>query len=217
MTRRRLSRRRFVADVTKASAGFTIVPRHVLGRGYVAPSDKLNVACIGIGGQGATDVRGMSGENIYALCDVDWHQGEESFNAFPQAKRYRDYREMLAKEAAHIDAVTVTTPDHSHAAAAMLAMKAGKHVRVQKPLTHLIGEARILEEAARRTKVATQMGNQGHAREGTRLIREWVEAGAIGTVKEVHFWTNRPIWPQAIERPLEEYHVPPWLDWDLWL
>jgi len=217
MTRRRLSRRRFVADVTKASAGFTIVPRHVLGRGYVAPSDKLNVACIGIGGQGASDVQGMSGENIYALCDVDWHQGEESFNAFPQAKRYKDYREMLAKESAHIDAVTVTTPDHSHAAAAMLAMKAGKHVRVQKPLTHLIGEARILEEAARRTKVATQMGNQGHAREGTRLIREWVEAGAIGTVKEVHFWTNRPIWPQAIERPLEEYHVPPWLDWDLWL
>ena len=217
MTRKRIDRRTFVGELSTAAAAFTIVPPHVLGRRHVPPSDKLNVACIGIGGQGATDVRGMSSENIYALCDVDLHQGAESFNAFPQAKRYRDYREMLAKEAEHIDAVTVTTPDHSHAAAAMLAMKAGKPVRVQKPLTHLIWEARALEEAARQYKVATQMGNQGHAREGTRVIREWVEAGAIGTVKEVHFWTNRPIWPQAIERPLEEYHVPPWLEWDLWL
>ena len=217
MPDKRIDRRTFMGQATTAAAAFTVVPRHVLGRGYVAPSDKLNVACIGIGGMGANDVRGMSSENIYALCDVDLHQGEESFNAFPQAKRYRDYREMLAKEHEHIDAVTVSTPDHSHAAAAMLAMKAGKHVRVQKPLTHLIWETRALEAAARTYKVATQMGNQGHAREGTRLIREWVEAGAIGTVKEVHFWTNRPIWPQAIERPLEDYHVPPWLDWNLWL
>jgi predicted dehydrogenase len=217
MPENRIDRRTFVGEAGAAAAAFTIVPRHVLGRGYVAPSDKLNVACIGIGGMGANDVRGMSSENIYALCDVDLHQGEESFHAFPQAKRYRDYREMLASEHEHIDAVTVSTPDHSHAAAAMLAMKAGKHVRVQKPLTHLIGETRALEAAARTYKVATQMGNQGHAREGTRLIREWVEAGAIGTVREVHFWTNRPIWPQAIERPLEDYHVPPWLDWNLWL
>jgi predicted dehydrogenase len=166
---------------------------------------------------GRNDVRGMSGENIYALCDVDWKMAEDAFAAHPQAKRYRDYREMLDKEKDHIEAVTVSTPDHSHAPAAMLAMKLGKHTYVQKPLARLIGEVRALEEAARKYKVATQMGNQGHAREGTRLIREWVEAGAIGTVKEVHFWTNRPIWPQAIERPLEDYHVPPWLDWNLWL
>jgi predicted dehydrogenase len=217
MARKRITRRTFVSGASNAALAFTIVPRHVLGRGHRAPSDTLSVACIGIGGMGANDVRGMSVEHIYALCDVDQHQGEDSFNAFPQAKRYTDYREMLAQEKDNIDVVTVTTPDHSHAAAAMLAMKAGKHTYVQKPLARLIGEVRALEDAARRYKVATQMGNQGHAREGTRQIREWVEAGAIGTVREVHFWTNRPIWPQAIERPLEDYHVPPWLDWDLWL
>jgi predicted dehydrogenase len=217
MARKRITRRTFVSGASNAALAFTIVPRHVLGRGHRAPSDTLSVACIGIGGMGANDVRGMSVEHIYALCDVDQHQGEDSFNAFPQAKRYTDYREMLAQEKDNIDVVTVTTPDHSHAAAAMLAMKAGKHTYVQKPLARLIGEVRALEDAARRYRVATQMGNQGHAREGTRQIREWVEAGAIGTVREVHFWTNRPIWPQAIERPLEDYHVPPWLDWDLWL
>ena len=217
MARKRISRRTFVSGAGNAALAFTIVPRHVLGRGYRAPSDTLSVACIGIGGMGANDVKGMSVEHIYALCDVDQHQGEGSFNAFPQAKRYTDYREMLAKEKDNIDVVTVTTPDHSHAPAAMLAMKAGKATYVQKPLARLIGEVRALEDAARKYKVPTQMGNQGHAREGTRQIREWVEAGAIGTVKEVHFWTNRPIWPQAIDRPLEDYHVPPWLDWDLWL
>jgi len=217
MSRKPVSRRRFVGQATQAAAAFSIVPRHVLGRGYRAPSDTLNVACIGVGGMGRNDVRGMSGENIYALCDVDWKMAEDAFAAHPKAKRYRDYREMLDRERDHIDAVTVSTPDHSHAPAAMLAMKLGKHTYVQKPLARLIGEVRALEEAARKYKVATQMGNQGHAREGTRLIREWVEAGAIGTVKEIHFWTNRPIWPQAIERPLEDYHVPPWLDWNLWL
>ncbi len=217
MSRKPVSRRRFVRQATQAAAAFTIVPRHVLGRGYRAPSDVLNVACIGVGGMGRNDVRGMSGENIYALCDVDWKMAEDAFAAHPKAKRYRDYREMLDKEKEHLDAVTVSTPDHSHAPAAMLAMKLGKHTYVQKPLARLIGEVRALEEAARKYRVATQMGNQGHAREGTRLIREWVEAGAIGTVKEVHCWTDRPIWPQAIERPLEDYHVPPWLDWNLWL
>src|SRR5574341_1073547 len=126
MPSKRIPRRTFVAQAGTAAA-FTIVPRHVLGRGYRAPSDTLNLACIGIGGMGANDVKGMSGEHIYALCDVDQHQGEDSFNAFPQAKRFQDYREMLAKEKDHIDVVTVTPPDHSHAPAAMLAMKAGKH------------------------------------------------------------------------------------------
>ena len=217
MSRKRISRRKFVGDVG-AGVAFTIVPRHVLGRGYRAPSDKLNVACIGVGGMGRNDVRGMEGENIYALCDVDWKSAEDAFQTYIKAKRYRDYREMFDKESKNIDAVTVSTPDHSHAAAGMLAMKAGKHTYIQKPLARTMGEVRALADYARsHPKIMTQMGNQGHARDGTRQVREWVEAGAIGTVREVHFWTNRPIWPQAIDRPLEEYYAPATLDWNLWL
>ncbi len=197
---------------------FTIVPRHVLGRGYRAPSDKLNVACIGVGGMGRNDVRGMEGENIYALCDVDWKSAEDAFQTYTKAKRFKDYREMFDKESKNIDAVTVSTPDHSHAAAGMLALKAGKHTYIQKPLARTMGEARALADYARsHPKLMTQMGNQGHARDGTRQIRELVEAGAIGAVREVHFWTNRPIWPQALDRPLEEYYAPATLDWNLWL
>src|SRR5216683_3805274 len=217
MGKKRISRRRFVRD-TAAAAAFTIVPRHVLGRGYGAPSDKLNVACIGVGGMGRNDVKGMEGENIYALCDVDWKSAEDAFQSYPKAKRYKDYRELLDKESKSIDAVTISTPDHSHTAAGLLAMKAGKHTYIQKPLARTMGEVRLLGEYARtHPKLMTQMGNQGHAREGTRLIRELVEAGVSGTVREVHFWTHRPIWPQAIDRPLEEYYVPATLDWNLWL
>jgi predicted dehydrogenase len=217
MASRRIPRRRFVGDVV-AGAAFTIVPRHVLGRGYRAPSDKLSVACIGVGGMGRNDVRGMSGETIYALCDVDWKNADDAFTTHPPAKRYRDFREMLAKDGASIDAVTVSTPDHTHAVAVMAALRAGKHVYCQKPLARTLGEVRALEaEAARRPRQATQMGNQGHAGEGTRQIREWVEAGVIGAVREVHYWTDRPIWPQGIERPTEAHNVPPTLDWDLWL
>ncbi len=217
MTRKHINRRTFVGEVTTAAAGFTIVPRHVLGRGYRAPSDTLNVACVGVGGMGWSDVRGMAVENIYALCDVDDRRAEEAFMAYPKAKRHKDFRRMLEQDGSHIDAVTVTTPDHTHTVIAMAALKLKKPVYVQKPLTRTLHEVRTLTEAARKAGVATQMGNQGHAREGTKQIREWVEAGAIGTVREVHFWTNRPIWGQGIERPLEDYHVPPWLDWDLWL
>lgn len=214
-----ISRRSFVNEAAATSLAFTIVPSNVLGRRHVPPSDKLNVACIGVGGMGASDVRGMGAiENIYALCDVDWRNAQESFTNFPRAKKYKDYREMLDKEARNIDAVTVTTPDHSHAMATMLALKAGKHVYTQKPLTRTIWEARtVAQEAARRPKQATQMGNQGHANEGTRQIREWVEAGAIGTVRSVELWTNRPIWPQGLLRPTEMHHVPSTLEWDLWL
>ena len=217
MSSKRIPRRRFVGDVA-AGAAFTIVPRHVLGRGYRAPSDTLSVACIGVGGMGRNDVRGMTGETIYALCDVDWRQAEDAFTTHSQAKRYKDFREMLAKDAANIDLVTVSTPDHAHAAAVMAALRAGKHVYCQKPLARTLGEVRtIMAESTRRPRQVTQMGNQGHAGEGTRQIREWVEAGAIGTVREVHFWTDRPIWPQAIERPTEVHNVPATLDWDLWL
>ncbi|MGH7665578.1 MAG: Gfo/Idh/MocA family protein [Gemmatimonadaceae bacterium] len=213
-----ISRRAFVGDLALAGAAFTIVPRHVLGGpGYRAPSDVLNIACIGVGGMGSNDVRGVSGENIYALCDVDWRRAEDSFAAFPQAKRYRDFREMLDREGDSIDAVTVSTPDHTHAVAAMMAMRMGKHTYCQKPLARTIGEVDALIDGARRYKVATQMGNQGHAGAGTRQLREWIEAGAIGTVREVHYYTNRPIWPQGIDRPLEAFNVPPYLDWDLWL
>jgi predicted dehydrogenase len=213
-----ISRRSFVTDLTKAAAVFTIVPRHVLGRGYRAPSDTLNVACVGVGGMGRTDVTGMAIENIYALCDVDWKQGGDSMATYPKAKRYRDFREMLATDGKNIDAVTVSTPDHTHTVIAMAALKAGKHVYCQKPLARTIGEVRaLMAESARRPKQATQMGNQGHAADGTRQIREWYEAGVLGNVREVHLWTNRPIWPQAIDRPTEMHVPPPTLSWDLWL
>jgi predicted dehydrogenase len=211
-----IPRRAFVGNLA-AGVAFTIVPRHVLGRGYRAPSDTLNVACIGVGGMGWTDVQGMAKENIYALCDVDWDMAERAFGAYPKAKRYRDFREMLDKEARNVDAVLVSTPDHTHAAAAMMALRLKKPVRVQKPLARALHEVRVLSDAARRAGVATQMGNQGHAQEGTMQIREWVEAGAIGTVREVHYWTNRPIWPQALDRPTEAHIPPPTLSWDLWL
>ena len=218
MSTDQISRRDFVGDVAATGMAFTIVPRHVLGGpGYRAPSDSLNIACIGVGGRGQADVRGVSGENIYALCDVDSRALDAAFNRHTSAKRYKDFRVMLEREADNIDAVTVATPDHTHTVAAMMAMKMGKHVYCEKPLARTIYEVRQLTETARRYGVATQMGNQGHAGEGTRQIREWVEAGAIGTVREIQYWTNRPIWPQAIERPLESYHVPAYLDWDLWL
>ncbi len=212
------SRRDFVGSLAATAGLFHIVPRHVLGRGYRAPSDTLNVACIGVGGMGRNDVRGMEGENLVALCDVDWNAAEDAFRSYPKARRYRDYREMLDKEAKHIDAVTVSTPDHSHAAATLLALRAGKHVYCQKPLARTLGEVRaVMAEAAKRPKQCTQMGNQGHTTEGTRQLREWVEADVIGPVQEVHYWTNRPIWGQGIDRPTQAHNVPPFLDWNLWL
>lgn len=216
MTTTGMSRRSFVNDMTAAGLGMTVIPT-LLHSQRRSPNDGLNVACIGVGGMGRTDVRGMESENIYALCDVDAKAAEDAFRSYPDAKRYTDFREMLTREADNIDAVTVSTPDHCHAAAAMMALKLGIPVYCQKPLARTLGEVRALMEGARLANVATQMGNQGHAGEGTRQIREWVEAGAIGTVREVQFWTNRPIWPQAIDRPLQAYYPPTYLDWNLWL
>lgn len=213
-----MHRRDSLKQLATGLAAFTIVPRHVLGRGYRAPSDTLNIACIGVGGMGFNDVRGVSYENIYALCDVDSRNLARAAAMWPRAKRYADFRELFAKEGANFDAVTISTPDHTHAPATMMALRAGKHVYTQKPLARTVGEVRaIKEEAARRPKQATQMGNQGHASEGIRQIREIVEAGTIGTVERVEFWTNRPIWPQAINRPTDMHHVPPTFNWDLWL
>ncbi len=212
-----VSRRDFVRDAALFGAGITIVPRHVLGRGYRAPSDTLNIGCVGVAGMGRQDVNGVSGENLVALCDVDWRHAEGTFTAYPGPKRYKDYRQMLERESG-IDAVTVSTPDHTHGVIAMAALQAGKHVYCQKPLARTLWEVRALERASsQRPRQATQMGNQGHAGEGTRQIREWVEAGAIGAVREVHYWTNRPIWPQAIDRPTDAHNVPSTLDWALWL
>ncbi len=216
-----LSRRSFIGKTAGAIAAFTIVPRHVLGgAGNTAPSEKLNIAAVGVGGMGRSNVKNCECENIVALCDVDWDYAAVQFENYPKAKRYKDYRVMLEKEKG-IDAVIVATPDHTHAGPAMMAIKLGKHVYVQKPLTYSVEEARKLTEAAREAGVATQMGNQGHSGEGVRLVREWIQAGAIGGVREVHIWTNRPFgrwgWPQGVERPKETPAAPANMDWDLWL
>ena len=211
-----VSRRQFIAGVSASAASAMIVPRHVLGRGRQAPSDTLNIAGIGVGGRGRADVQACRGQNIVALCDVDPGHAAATFNEYPKAATYADYRQMLDHES-DIDAVIIATPDHTHAVIAMEAMRRGKHVYCEKPLTRTVAEARALADMARTSGVATQMGNQGHALEGTRQIREWIEAGAIGTVREVQYWTNRAIWPQAIDRPTDAHHIPPGLDWDLFL
>lgn len=222
----RISRRNFLLSGAGSVAAFTVVPRSVLGGpGNTPPSEKLNVASVGAGGRAAGDIgavaggnkKGQTGENIVALCDVDEKKAAKTFEKFPKAKKYHDFRKMLEKEEKNIDAVIVATPDHIHAPASMMAMKMGKHVYCEKPLTHSIYEARELTKAARKYNVMTQMGNQGHSGEGIRLICEWIWDGAIGPVREVHAWTNRPIWPQGIDRPEKTPPIPETLEWDLWL
>jgi predicted dehydrogenase len=214
------SRRDFLKNTSLAAAGFFIVPRHVLGRGYIAPSDKLNIAGIGAGGKGTSDLEEFAKSpkvNIVAMCDVDDRQAVKSRKNFPNAKYYRDFREMLDKEKNNIDACSVSTPDNTHAVAALSAMQLGKHVYVQKPLTHDIFEARTLTEAAKKYKVVTQMGNQGGSGDGVRKMKEMVDAGLIGSVHTVHCWTNRPVWPQGIPTPSGSFDVPNEIDWNLWI
>src|SRR5438477_5668646 len=290
-----VSRRKFVTDAGLAGAGLAIVPRHVLGNGFAAPSDTLNVAVVGVGGQGRANRINLASQNIVAMCDVDWDYADESLGRrdadvasrrrrldatpqnpildalgkplpmltplererstaqidgmlrlknehLPRAKRYADYREMLEREKS-IDAVVIATPDHMHATIALAAMDLGKHVYVQKPLTWSVDEARQLSKRARETKLATQMGNQGHSWDDARKAVEYVWAGAIGDVREIHIWTNRPLgyWPQGVPRPAPlnpstplkwngpginarlagaiagEYPVPSTLHWDLFL
>ena len=216
---RGISRRDFMGSAAAAAAAFTIVPRHVLGgAGYTPPSEKLNIASIGAAGQAVVDINNLcKTENIVALCDVDWGRAAGTFKRFPRAKQYSDFRKMLEKEDKNIDTVIVAIPDHSHAVAAIAAIKMGKHVYCEKPLTHDIFEARKLAEAAREAKVVTQMGNQGQASESVRLLCEWIWDGAIGPVREVHNWSWCPVWPQGMGRPEETPPVPSKLDWDLWL
>ncbi|KAA3439827.1 Gfo/Idh/MocA family protein [Rufibacter hautae] len=215
------TRRNFLKTGALAAAGFMIVPRYVLGgKGYTAPSDRLRIAAVGVGGKGESDIKSFydSGKaDITFLCDVDDTRAATSRQRFPKAKYYKDWREMFDKEAKNFDAVSVSTPDHNHAVTTMAAMQLGKHVYVQKPLTHDIYEARMLTEAAKRYKVVTQMGNQGASGDGVRQMREWYDAGLIGKVHTVYSWTNRPVWPQGIQWPATKGDVPQGLDWDLWL
>ncbi len=212
-----MDRREFLGSTLAAMASVTIVPRHVWGgRGYTPPSEKLNIAGIGVAGQGGGDLRAMESETIVALCDVDWQRAQSAFERYPKAKRYRDFRVML-EEQPDIDAVVVATPDHVHAVASMAAIQRGKHVYVEKPMAHTIVEARTMAAAARKAGVATQMGNQGHAMESMRLLKEWIDAGAIGEVTKVDTWTPHAVWPQGIGRPTDTPPVPDTLAWDLWL
>ncbi len=212
-------RREFVKSAAASAAAFHIVPRHVLGRGFTAPSDMVRYAAIGAGGKGDSDVQGIAkaGASVAAIADVDWRAARRNFGRFPDARRFKDYREMFDVMGDQIDAVSVSTPDHSHTPATLMALRHGKAVFCQKPLTRTLGEVRTVMDVARQSGLATQMGNQGHAGEGTRIIREWYEAGAIGEIREIHYWTNRPIWPQGIDRPTEAHNPLPTFDWDLWL
>ncbi|HVG17322.1 MAG TPA: Gfo/Idh/MocA family oxidoreductase [Chitinophagaceae bacterium] len=215
------SRRLFLRNTAITTAGFFILPRHVLGgKGFIAPSDRLLVAGVGAGGKGQSDIMNFfkSGKaDIAYLCDVDDRRAANTVKEFPKAKYYKDWRQLFEKEAKNFDAVSVSTPDHNHAPIALAAMQLGKHVYVQKPLTHDIYEARVLTDAAKRYKVVTQMGNQGASNEGTRLMKEWYDAGLIGDVHTIYSWTDRPVWPQGIEWPAVKAEVPKELDWNLWL
>lgn len=215
------TRRDFMKAGALAAAGFMIVPRHVLGgKGFIAPSDRLVVAGVGVGGKGESDLANFykSGKaDIAYLCDVDDRRAATSIKNFPKAKYYKDWRELFDKEGKNFDAVSVSTPDHNHAIITLAAMQMGKHVYVQKPLTHDIYEARMLTDAAKRYKVVTQMGNQGASNDGVRQLREWYDADVIGDVHTVYCWTDRPVWPQGIPWPASKADVPKELDWNLWL
>src|SRR5215471_11726365 len=257
-----ISRRSFIGKAAAAGAAVTIVPRHVLGRGFTPPSDLFNVACVGVGGMGRSNLINLASQNIVALCDVDWGYTDKNLSRLdtdvanlqahidhpdaagpgakpsadtdpvkakerltnilhlkndliPKAKRYSDYRKMLEQQK-DIDGVVIATSDHMHAPIALACMDVGKHVFVQKPLTWSVSEARQLAKKAKETKLATQMGNQGRSMDDTRTAVEYVWSGAIGEVREVHVWTDRPVgyWPQGIPRPKAPIEPLDTLKWD---
>ncbi len=214
-----IKRRTFIKSAAATTAGITIIPSHVLGKplGHTAPSDKLNIAGVGIGGKGRANLGGMATENIVALCDVDWAYATDCFNDYPKAKKYWDWRRMLEEMGDDIDAVMIATADHTHAIIAATAMTMGKHVYCQKPLTHSVYESRLLTRLTDEYGVATQMGNQGNSSPEARQVEEWIWNGEIGEVKEVHAYTNRPIWPQGLQRPKEQMTAPESLNWDLFI
>ena len=221
MKKKHISRRTFMMGTAAAAAGCATPAMNApapmaAATGKVSPSEKLNIAGIGIGGQGFGDMEHCERHNVVALCDVDWKKAGRTFERFPKAERYKDFRVMLDKRK-DIDAVVIATPDHTHAFAAMAALQLGKHVYCEKPLTHTAYEARRLAQAAREAKVGTQMGNSGQASEEARLMCDYIWDGAIGPVREVHVWSDRPIWPQQVNRPREVHPIRDTLDWDLWL
>ena len=220
----KISRRSFLSTTATAAAAFTVIPSHAMGRvfGYQAPSDKLNIAIIGPGGMGGANMENVQDtENIVALCDVDWPKVENRFKKHPckhpNAKRYSDYRKMYDEMKNIIDAVIVGCPDHNHAIIAADAITLGKHVFVQKPMTHSVYESRLLTKLASKYKIATQMGNQGSSGASVRQICDWIWNGEIGEVKRVDIWTDRPIWPQGLNPPKQPQQVPDYLNWDLFI
>ncbi len=215
---KKISRRRFLGSSAAAAAGFTILPSSVIsGLGHKAPSDRLNIVGVGVGGRGAGVLRPMDSENIIGLCDVDWRYSKNVFERYPNAKKYWDYRRMFDEMGNDIDAVMVATSDHTHAIVAADAITMGKHVYVEKPLTHTVYESRLLTNLAKKYRVATQMGNQGASGEGVNLCREWIANGEIGEVTRVDSFTDRPIWPQGLNTPEEVHRVPETLNWDLFI
>ena len=212
------SRRDFLKKSSVAFLGVSILPSHVIaGLGHTPPSDKLNVAGIGVGGMGRNNLSNIKNQNIVALCDVDWTYAKRCFDDYPGIKKFKDYRVMLDKMENQIDAVVIATPDHTHYVSAADSMKRGMHVYVQKPLTHSVWESRELTRLAKETGVATQMGNQGNSSDDMATVCEWIWNGEIGEVEKVDAWTNRPIWPQGLERPSESVAIPETLNWDLFI
>ncbi len=216
------TRRRFLTSTTALAAGTWIAPRFAIGQSGGSANKKLNLAFIGVGGRGAHNLQGLADENVVALCDVDDNNAADSFKAYSNAKRFRDFRQMFDKMGKEIDAVVVSTPDHTHFAATMAAMELGKHVFCEKPLTHTVWEARTMKKAAQHYKVVSIMGNQGHATEGIRYVKEWYDAGVLGQVTEVAAWLNGINFngrffkkPEAF--PPSAMPVPDSLDWNLWL
>src|SRR4051812_35223297 len=212
--RLRLSRRRFLQASAAAAVIPLFAPLNVLGA-----IERIGVAAIGVGGKGAedTDKAARAGADLRFLCDVDQSRAADTLGKFPRAKTFTDFRRMLDAVGKDVDAVIVSTPDHIHAPAAVRAMRMGKHVYCQKPLTHTIAEARLMSQIAKQQNVATQMGNQGHSNPETRRLVEILRTGVLGKVSEIHVWTDRPIWPQGIDRPQQADPIPQGLDWDLWL
>ena len=213
-----MSRRSFLKKGSAAAIGLSVAPNVILGKGFgaaPAPStDKLNILGVGIGGRGSAVLRGLESENIIGLCDVDWKYADHVFQRYPGAKKYNDYRRMFDDMLDQADAVVVATADHTHAVIAAQAIAAGKHVYVEKPLTHTVYESRLLTKLAAKHKVATQMGNQGASGEGVRKVCEWIWNGEIGEVRKVEAFTDRPIWPQGLARPEKEDRVPKTLNWE---
>lgn len=215
-----ITRRDFLKKGTAAAIGLTVVPNTVLGKSHKhkAPSDKLNIAAVGVGGMGNANLSEMERtDNIVALCDVDWNYAKKAFDRHPNAPKYKDFRKMYDEMRDSIDGVLVATPDHTHAIVAANAIELGKHVYVQKPLTHTVYESRLLTNLAKKYKVATQMGNQGASAADSDLVCEWIWNGEIGEVTRVDCATNRPLWPQGLDTPTEVMPVPDYLDWDLFL